>query len=120
MYGIIHYSYFKVKKYIKKDSTYSCAVFTTNHHPQPPSKYNRYSHNVKKFISVYLKIVLDLWDYIVYSNFHSHICRFIAIQNYKSSVFDLRGCTTLKIGKLSGHIPVVISKHLCIACSDWD
>jgi len=19
-----------------------------------------------------------------------------------------------------GHIPVVISKHLCIACSDWD
>ena len=79
MYGIIYYSYSKVKKYFKKDSTYSCAVFTTNHHPQPPSKYNRYSHNVKKFISVYLKIVIDFWDYIVYSSFYSASLDFIAL-----------------------------------------
>ena len=32
-----------------------------------------------------MKIVLDLWDYIVYSSFHSLICIFIAIQNYKYS-----------------------------------
>jgi len=46
---------------------------------------------------------------------------FCYLRHYKLkiTVFDLRGCTTLKIGKLSGHIPCITPQLVAVFAGYW-